>query len=83
MKFNPKESIKVHIHHAPRENGPDSKHDCLGSALLKAGDAIGGDLAGGLFYIGVTESGEVIATFVDTCHPENVQSGEIAEGAGL
>lgn len=81
MKFNPKESVKVHIHHAPREtHGQDSKHDCLGSALLKPGDAIGGDLAGGLFYIGVTERGEVIATFVDTCHPENVQSGEIEQG---
>jgi hypothetical protein len=80
MKFNPKESIRVHIHHAPNEDGgTGSKHDCLSSDLLKPGDAIGGELAGGFFYIGLSHSGEVIASFVNTCYPENIESGEIAE----
>jgi hypothetical protein len=80
MKFTPMESVKVHVHHAPREDGSQTKHECLGSTELKRGDAFGGELAGGFFYVGFGRDGDIVITFVNTCHPENLEAGEIGEG---
>ena len=77
-KFKANPHIRVHIHHASREDGPDTKHECLGYTDLKPGDAFGGELAGGFFYVGMCQDGDHIVTFVNTCYPEDLQLGEIA-----
>ena len=81
MNCNPKEKIHVHIHHAPYEDSPNTKHDCLGCAELTPGDALGGELAGGFFYVGMAEDGDILIAFVNTCFPENIKLGGIGESA--
>lgn len=70
------EKLSVHFHHK-RTDDVDEQPECLGRADLAPGEAMGGELAGGLFYVGRCCDGELIVTFSNTCYPTGIELGEL------